>query len=57
MYGGQCVMKAFINEVFKGLGVLFIFFILFRILQQEGFLVFMLVCIIIIICLPKSFTD
>jgi len=50
-------MKAFINEVFKGLGVLFIFFILFRIWQQEGFMVFMLICIIIFMCFPDYFKD
>jgi len=50
-------MKTFISEALKGIGILFTLFILFRILQQEGFLVFMLICIIIIILYPKLFKN
>jgi len=50
-------MKTFVSELLKGLGIIFVLFILFRIWQQEGFLVFMLISIIIILLNPEYFKD
>ena len=54
-------MKTYMNSMLKnikdGVMVLFVFFLLFRVFQIFGPLVFMLICIIIFMANPGYFKD